>query len=128
MEGVSQLVLFAGSALGFGFPPVVPFPEELGQVGKSDRLAELAVNTIPVVEVERGFSQIPGSDSRFARMIAFDGMVADGQSGLSLDDTHTPELLDPRVGAPVADKLDGRAILLARFDGMNNKAFRSHDD
>jgi hypothetical protein len=61
-------------------------------------------------------------------VIAFEAVVADGQSGLSFDETDAPELLDPRVGAPVTDELHGRAILLACFDGMFNTAFRSHDD
>jgi hypothetical protein len=56
MEGMSELRLFTRLPLGLGFAPAIPFLDQLRQVGKSDRLAQLAIDTVTVVEVESGFS------------------------------------------------------------------------
>jgi hypothetical protein len=56
----------------------IPLRDELSKIRQSNRLALAAVDTIPIVEVNRGIGKIPGSHSTSRSVIACNPMMADG--------------------------------------------------
>ncbi len=60
---------------GFRLPPVSR-SDELGQVRQANRLPLVAVDAIPIVEVNGSISEIPGSHPASRRVVTRHGVMA----------------------------------------------------